>query len=212
MADEIETPQTTDATTEAAADQVTEATATTEAGADKAEAPKEAAETAAPEAFAVTAPEGMEAFQGDFEKFSADMDGWLKANPNATAREALAEAAQRQARLATEGQGAVQEQMEARNKRVTDWEASLKSDKEFGGEKFDENISIYLKGVEASFDNEARQALELTGLGSHPAFVRAFYEVGRKIADAPFATGAQPPQQAKDLGARMYPNMKTGKD
>lgn len=208
MADEVETTETPDAPAPAAPDAVTPPAPE----GDKPEAPKEAPAADAPDAFAVAAPEGMEAFQGDFEKFSTDMDGWLKANPQATAREALAEAAQRQARVAADGQKSVKDQFEARNQKVTGWEAELKADKVFGGEKFDENVSLYLKGVEAHFDDEARQALELTGLGSHPAFVRAFWEAGRKIAEAPFATGAQPPQQAKDLGARMYPNMKTGKD
>lgn len=207
MADEVETTETTDATTEAAADQVTEATATETEG--QKDAPKDGAETAAPEAFAVTAPEGMEAFAGDFEKFSADMDGWLKANPNATAREALAEAAQRQARVVGEqGQAYAQQ----RQQQIDAWGAELKADKEFGGEKFDANLATAIKGVEAVGSPALRQLLDETGMGSHPEIVRAFLKVGQLVADAPFATGAQPPQQAKDLGARMYPNMKTGKD
>lgn len=151
----------------------------------------------------------MEAFQGDFEKFSADMDGWLKANPQATAREALAEAAARQARVAGEGQQAYAAQ---RDQQLEAWGAELKADKEFGGEKFDANLATAIKGVEAVGSPELRQLLDESGMGSHPAIVRAFLKVGQLVADAPFATGAQPPQQAKDLGARMYPNMQQRKD
>lgn len=164
-----------------------------------------AAETpAADEPFSVKAPEGAEAYQADFDKFAGDMDGWLKANPNASAREALAEAASRQARLVGESQA---QAMAQRDQQISAWGDELKADKDFGGEAFDKNVATAIKGLEAVGSPELRQMLDQTGLGSHPEIVRAFKKVGELVADAPFATGAQPAQSASPA-ARMYPNMR----
>ena len=167
-----------------------------------AEAP--AAEKPADEPFSVKAPEGAEAYQADFDKFAGDMDGWLKANPNASAREALAEAAARQARLVGEAQT---QAMAQRDQQISAWGDELKADKDFGGEAFDKNVATAIKGLEAVGSPELRQMLDQTGLGSHPEIVRAFKKVGELVADAPFATGAQPAQSASPA-ARMYPNMR----
>ena len=164
-----------------------------------------AAETpAADEPFSVKAPEGAEAYQADFDKFAGDMDGWLKANPNASVREALAEAAARQAKLVGESQA---QAMAQRDQQISAWGDELKADKDFGGEAFDKNVATAIKGLEAVGSPELRQMLDQTGLGSHPEIVRAFKKVGELVADAPFATGAQPAQSASPA-ARMYPNMR----
>lgn len=173
--------------------------------ADAAAVETPAAETpAADEPFSVKAPEGAEAYQADFDKFAGDMDGWLKANPNASAREALAEAAARQAKLVGESQA---QAMAQRDQQISAWGDELKADKDFGGEAFDKNVATAIKGLEAVGSPELRQMLDQTGLGSHPEIVRAFKKVGELVADAPFATGAQPAQSASPA-ARMYPNMR----
>lgn len=160
---------------------------------------------AAAEAFALKAPEGAEAFQADFDRFSGEMNTWLAANPNATAREALAEAANRQAAFAGES-------LAAQEKRMDEWRAAsekeLRADKEFGGENYDKNFAIAVKGLEAIGSPELRELLETTGIGNSPVLVRAFHKVGQLVADAPIATAAQPAQSAKSAAARMYPNMK----
>lgn len=174
--------------------------------ADAAAVETPAAETpAADEPFSVKAPEGAEAYQADFDKFAGDMDGWLKANPNASAREALAEAAARQAKLVGESQA---QAMAQRDQQISAWGDELKADKDFGGEAFDKNVATAIKGLEAVGSPELRQMLDQTGLGSHPEIVRAFKKVGELVADAPFATGAQPAQSASSAAARMYPNMR----
>ena len=168
-----------------------------------AEAP--AAEKPADEPFSVKAPEGAEAYQADFDKFAGDMDGWLKANPNASVREALAEAASRQARMVGEAQA---QALAQRDQQISAWGDELRADKDFGGEAFDKNVATAIKGLEAVGSPELRQMLDQTGLGSHPEIVRAFKKVGELVADAPFATGAQPAQSASSAAARMYPNMR----
>lgn len=170
--------------------------------------PAPAAADAAPEPFTLAAPEGMDQFQGDFDKFATDMDSWLKANPTATPQQALAEAAQRQAKAITDGQAAA---IQSRNTQIEGWETSLKNDPEFGGEKFEANIAAYHKGIDALGTPELRQILEETGLGSHPEIVRAFTKAAQLSADTAIVTGAHRPQAAS-AASRMYPDMSKGKD
>ena len=167
-----------------------------------AEAP--AAEKPADEPFSVKAPEGAEAYQADCDKFSEDMNGWRKANPNASSDELLQAVVARQVKLMGESQA---QALEQRNQQISTWGDELKADKDFGGEAFDKNVATAIKGLEAVGSPELRQMLDQTGLGSHPEIVRAFKKVGELVADAPFATGAQPAQSASPA-ARMYPNMR----
>lgn len=170
-----------------------------------AQAQGDAEQASADEPFAIAAPEGAEAYQAEFDRFAGDMDGWLKANPNATARQALAEAANRQAKMVGDNQAAMAQQ---RSDQIGAWEGQLKADKDFGGEAYDANVATAIKGLEAVGSPELRQVLDQTGMGSHPEIVRAFKKVGELVADAPFATSAQPAQSAKSAASRMYPNMK----
>ena len=159
---------------------------------------------AADEPFSVKAPEGAEEYQADIDKFSGDMVSWLKANPNASGYEILEEVVARQVKL----MGEVKSQaMAQRNQQISTWEEELKADKDFGGEAYDKNVATAIKGLEAVGSPGLRQLLDETGLGSHSEIVRAFKKVGELVADAPFATGAQPAQSASPA-ARMYPNMR----
>lgn len=173
--------------------------------ADAAAVEKPAAETpAADEPFSVKAPEGAEEYQADIDKFSGDMVSWLKANPNASGYEILEEVVTRHVKLVGEAQS---QAMAQREQQTMAWVDELKADKDFGGEAYDKNVATAVKGVEAVGSPGLRQLLDQTGLGSHPEFVRAFKKVGELVADAPFATGAQPAQSASPA-ARMYPNMR----
>ncbi|OJH45184.1 hypothetical protein [Paracoccus sp. SM22M-07] len=155
------------------------------------------------EPFTLAAPEGMEAMQGDFDKFSGAMDGWLKANPNATAREALAEAARMQGDAVMQGQAAAVEQ---RNSQIETWETDLRNDKEFGGAAFEANVATYSKGVEAVGSPELRTLLDETGLGSHPEVVRAFWKVGKMTADSGIATGQTGTAPKASFASALYGN------
>lgn len=64
-----------------------------------------------------------------------------------------------------------------------EWAAALKSDKEFGGASFDANIGIARKAVQKFGDESLRAFFEETGLGNHPALVRAFYKIGKAISE-----------------------------
>lgn len=196
-----------DANVTAPADQ---AQAAAEASQDKGADGKaaEAAEGGDAEAFALAAPEGAEAFQADFDAFAGDMDAWLKANPNATAREALTEAAMRQARVAGDAQ---KQMLEQRNAQLDAWAGDLRKDAEFGGEKYDANVATAVKGLEAVGSPELRKMLDETGLGSHPDVVRAFWKVGQMVADTAVVTGQTGTSTRRSFADALYGNG-NGKD
>lgn len=181
------------------------------------------------EEWKLDAPEGMEAFQEDLDKFAGEMGDWLKANPEASAKEALAEAARRQAQLAVDAQ---KEGAEAFDRQVADWEKEARADKEIGGAKFDENAAIAVKAlhhidtyvevkdaegnpVKDKDGNVVKQGeialfLNNSGLGSHPAFIRGFHKIGKLISDAGLADEDQGGGGQGDTLKSRYPNSQAG--
>lgn len=96
-------------------------------------------------------------------------------------------------------------QVEAFNQQVTDWEAAAKTDKEFGGDKFDENLSVAKVGMDKLATPELKDFLETTGAGSHPEMMRLFYRVGQLMKeDAP--AGGNPTVAPKDRVSLLYPD------
>lgn len=207
MADNDATTETTvtpEAAAQAAADPVTtnpdakaEGQGADAPAADAAGQDKTKPETAA-EDWKLTAPEGLGDYQGDFDAFAQDMGQWLKDNPDADARAALAEAAARQARSVTDAQAKLKADHAAQ---VGQWEAAVKADPVLGKP---ENIATALKGVAAVADDEFRALMDQTGLGNHPAVIRAFLKVGQQIADTPVVKGTPANGAAKSLSSALY--------
>lgn len=71
------------------------------------------------------------------------------------------------------------------------WGPSLKTDKEFGGEKLDENLSVAKKALTTFGTPELSAVLAKTGLGNHPEIIRAFWKVGQQIKEDGFVSGAK---------------------
>lgn len=61
-------------------------------------------------------------------------------------------------------------------------EASTK-DKEFGGDKLQENLSVAKKAMDAFATPELRQLLNESGLGNHPEVIRMMYRAGKAISE-----------------------------
>ena len=197
----------TEATEATAAEQVTQTDPEAKAEGQGAAAPasEEAGQEPKPETAAedwtLTPPEGMDQFKGDFEAFTKDMRGWLAEHPEASAKDVLAEAANRQARLVSETQAKMAADHAAQ---IQKWEAEAKADKTIGGAKFDENVATALKGLAAVADDDFRAILNETGLGNHPAVIRTFLKVGQQIADTPVVKGTPATGAAKTLSAALY--------
>ena len=71
----------------------------------------------------------------------------------------------------------------------TEWASAAKIDKEFGGEKLDENLGTAKKALDAFATPELRTLLEETGLGNHPEVIRVFYRAGKAISEDRFVSG-----------------------
>lgn len=90
----------------------------------------------------------------------------------------------------------------------TTWGDAAKSDKEFGGEKFDANLAVAIKAMNAFGTPELRTLLNESGLGNHPEVIRAFYRAGLKISEDNFVpSNASGGSGDVPVAQRMYPNM-----
>lgn len=101
-------------------------------------------------------------------------------------------------------------QAEAIRQVQTEWLEGAKSDKEFGGEKLNENLATAKKALDSFGSPELRTLLNETGLGNHPEIIRAFYRAGKAISEDKFvpATGGSP-AGSKDFAKSLYPNQQS---
>ncbi|NDF13320.1 MAG: hypothetical protein EB060_10970 [Proteobacteria bacterium] len=87
------------------------------------------------------------------------------------------------------------------------WIEGTKSDKEFGGDKLNENLAVAKKALDTFGTPELRTLLNESGLGNHPEIIRAFFRAGKAISEDRFVTGSAPKQTGdKDLAKSLYPN------
>ena len=102
-----------------------------------------------------------------------------------------------------------QSQVDTFNQLMNDWQEQSKSDKEFGGDKFDENVGIARAAVDKFGTPELKQLLEEHGVGNHPEVIRFMVKVGKLTAeDVPGGT-TTPTSKAQDRVSLLYPNDKT---
>ena len=90
----------------------------------------------------------------------------------------------------------------------TQWAESAKTDKEFGGDKLNENLAVAKKALDAFGSPELRMLLNDTGLGNHPEIIRAFFKAGQKISSGSFIPSGGGAVSAKDAASALYPNQK----
>ena len=88
-----------------------------------------------------------------------------------------------------------------------DWRTKSETDKEFGGEKFKENIGVAKKALDAFASKEFKEALELTGMGNHPEMIRFLYKVGKTLKEDSVQTTGASKGDPKDLAKILYPNL-----
>jgi len=106
-----------------------------------------------------------------------------------------------QAKMAVEGQKA---QVEAFNAQLDDWDTQSLNDKEFGGDKFDENIKTASLAVEKFGTPELKTMLETHGLYAHPEVVRFFYRVGNTLKEDNPGSGGNPVKGKTDRVTQLY--------
>lgn len=150
-----------------------------DAGADGADDAAAGADAGVVEPFAFAAPEGMESFAGDYEGYGTAVNAYLTENPNATAREALAWAAQHQTEQVKAAAGAMEKQF---NDTVARWDAESLADPEFGAgdtAKRDKEVAAAISGLQKFGTPELLSVLNESGLGSNVHVLKAFAKIGK---------------------------------
>lgn len=94
------------------------------------------------------------------------------------------------------------------NQTVKDWVEEGKKDKEFGGDKYDENVGIANRGLDKFGTPKLVEVLKQTGLGNHPEFIRLFTRVGKLIKEDDPGGAAAPPASEKTDAETLYPDLK----
>lgn len=93
------------------------------------------------------------------------------------------------------------------------WIDSSRSDKEFGGDAIDKNMSIAKKALDTLGTPELRTLLNESGIGNHPEVIRFFFRAGKAISADSYVgpssgAGSRPssPRDFASQAAAMYSN------
>lgn len=150
-------------------------------------------EPVAPESYELKMPEGIELDKTAADEFSA------------IAKELKLDQASAQ-KFADVGAKMAQRQVEKHAELVQSWVEQVKTDKEFGGDKLQENLGIARKALETFGTPELRDVLNATGFGNHPEVIRAFFKMGKAVSEDRFVKGS-PAGSETDIAKRMFPSM-----
>jgi hypothetical protein len=154
---------------------------------------EEAKPEGAPESYDFTAPEGKEYDAAVLEPFKA------------AAKEANLTQDAAQKLLDTMAPALAERQAEQVKAVQDGWLEASRSDKEFGGDKLQENLAVAKKGLDAYASPELKTLLNETGLGSHPEVIRFMFKVGQSTKEDSFVAGGTP-KGAADITKSLYPN------
>lgn len=182
-------PTTTDSTAAPAAG--TTATAPTDATSTQDTKPTE---PVVPEAYDLKMPEGVELDQAATTEFTA------------IAKELKLDQAAAQ-KLADIGAKMAQRQADAHAQLVETWTEQVKTDKEIGGDKLAENLSVARKAIDTFGSPELKALLNSTGLGNHPEVVKLAFKVGKAISEDGFVSGSPKGNTTNDPAKKLFPNM-----
>jgi hypothetical protein len=90
------------------------------------------------------------------------------------------------------------------------WVTAVKGDREIGGANLDEVKRTVAKVLDnpALSDPNFRAALEVTGIGDHPAAIRTLYRWAKALTEGTPVTGDAPSRQApRSLAQNIYPHL-----
>lgn len=154
---------------------------------------QQAAAPEVPESYEFQMPEGIEVDKVAADEFTA------------IAKELKLSAEDAQ-KVADVGAKMAQRQIEAHSKLVESWVEQVKTDKEIGGDKLNENLGIARKALDEFFDPGVKELLNSTGLGNHPLLIKGLYKMGKAIGEDRFVSG-KPAGSTGDVAKTMFPNM-----
>lgn len=150
----------------------------------------------APETYEFKAPEGQE-FDPEFLKAFSETAKEL----NLTQDNAQ--------KLIDKVSPVIQQQQTARIEAIrTEWAESSKVDKEFGGDKLNENLGVAKQALDKFGTPELKELINASGLGNHPEMIRFFYRTGKALAPDTFVGGHKEgkaaPKSFNDFADKLY--------
>ena len=86
------------------------------------------------------------------------------------------------------------------------WVNDAKEDAEIGGDKFQETIVTAKAAIRTLGNEKLVEALEATGMGNHPEFIRFFAKVGRAIGEDGIHFGRGQTEDKKSTAEVLFPN------
>lgn len=96
----------------------------------------------------------------------------------------------------------------AHAERIATWEAETKADKDIGGAQLEANLATAKKALDAFGSPELNQLLVESGIGNHPAVIKAFVKAGKAMSeDTLMPSSAQVPGAQTSIAQKLYPNM-----
>jgi hypothetical protein len=137
------------------------------------------------------AQEDFGALEGVFKEANIPLTGGL-------AQKLIDLEQSRMARLQESATAAQEEQVKA-------WEAASRADKEFGGDKFDANLTAAQEALDALATPELRDLLQKSGMGNHPEMLRLFVKLAPLVREPGAGGGRQmTPAATTDRASRLY--------
>ncbi len=100
----------------------------------------------------------------------------------------------------------VNDAAKAFGEQLDSWAKELKSDKDFGGDDYEENSGIADLAVEKLGSQELRDFLQASGGCNHPAVVKFMWAVGKLVSEDTPGGGDQGGEKEGSIESRMYPN------
>lgn len=89
-----------------------------------------------------------------------------------------------------------------------DWAESSKADKEFGGDKLNENLAMAKVAIDQFGTPELKQLMNETGIGNHPELIRFFFRAGKALSSDTFVGGhkesVSPPKNFSGYADSLY--------
>jgi len=116
--------------------------------------------------------------------------------------------AQQVAGLVPKIQAAVlQSQVQAYEDQTTKHIDEIKNDPEFGKGKFDATVGFAKRAMrDLGVEGDLEKAMEETGAGNHPAFIKAFARIGKMIGEDTIDFGMGGEKKEISQADRMFPN------
>jgi hypothetical protein len=161
----------------------------------QAQAPAAQAPAGAPEAYAdFTAPEGvqLDALAGDFKALAKELN-----LPQDQAQRVV----DLSSKLVQQAQQSQQATVQAAHEQ---WRERSRSDKEFGGPKFEENLARAKSTLDAVATPELKHLLAATGLGEHPEVIRHFLKIAPTYLPDTHVPGGMSPGGARSREQVLY--------